>query len=1056
MSDVTGFPLSPQQAQWWRYRDSQQAPIYLQIAVNKVLDIESLKARLEAQLANEEILRTRLQRISGMEYPLQVIDDTSESSLLEKDWRSLSKEKAEQYLNNLIDARAEFLTAYWIALPESDQGPHFILHLAAPGWMLDPASLQLLAQRILGLQDIPEEPLQYVDYSEWKQELLAEGSSHPAMAFWQENTIKDTPMLGLENTSVLGADNISTLGLAGIRDSGYNQNRPLRFAFSLPESNLLALEAIAHQQDIPLSSLLQGTWQALLTRLSQPDTTPAIWYEEGRNDDTFDALGVYGQPLSSQHTLQLEQALTPQLKPLVDNLLLASGWQDYFPGLQAKGLSVFAWLPIAEAFQQDEFSWHSNGGISAPASLQLLCMPQAKGHLACQFIADSERYNHNALVYLAEQWQQVLTSVIAASEKNVSRISLLGEQQRLEITPIMALSTQAPSFLERWQDTVFQYPERVAVRSRTASLTYQGLNNRANQLARYLISQGINSGDIVGIHLPRGIDAILAILATLKAGAAYLPLDPDYPDERLGYMVQDSGVNHVIGYQKTALQEGLTYLLLHSELAQSEETTELTRLPEKDDTAYLIYTSGSVGQPKAVEISHDNLAHSLTARHRYYSDPVSAYLMLSSLSFDSSVAGIFWALSQGGELVLPDNGDERDIQALLDLITRFKVSHGLSLPSIYNAMIDGANASQREVLQQSLNLWIVAGEACPEALIQKHYQSFPKADLVNEYGPTEATVWASATVLKPDQPVTIGQPVPGMGVYLLNTHNEPVAIGETGEIYLTGPQLAKGYKGKPKQTAEAFVIYPNIAGDQRLYRTGDLARWRSNGELQFLGRRDHQVKIRGHRIELAEIENRLSGHESVKQAAVIAKASGDTQRLVAYIIEAGNDVDLDVLRNHLTITLPDYMVPSDFVVISHFPLTPNGKLDIKALPEPSNQSGMPYIPPSNEIEETLARIIEELLDRPKIGIDDNFFHIGGDSILSLQVVSRALSQGVSVSARDIFEQKTIAKIALKASIQKDTAQASQEPGSQEEGQPLISLDDDELDALIDELDSALS
>lgn len=1046
MSDVTGFPLSHQQAQWWRNRENFQVPVWLQLVCKQAYDVNVLKERLSEQVAREEILRTQLRRIPGMEYPLQVVEESGQTDLIEKDWRNLSHENIAQLCDELAtksviketDQVAGQLTLYWIALPSSDARPCFMLHLSAPGWMLDTMSLQLLAERILGIQEAPDESLQYVDFSQWKQELLEAEEASLGVSFWQQSYPDNVPALGLEN-----------------RLSG---NHLSRLAFVLTRDQVSAVEQIAASQQVSLSCLLMYSWNALLARQTAPEAMPVLWYDEGRNEDTFDALGVYGQTLVCPAVIQSTSSLPilSQLGAFSEAIEIATGWQDYMPGFHSKSLevlqkaAVFAYLSAAQALAQDaSIKLDSFGGVNAPGVIQLSCLMDEDQALKCQLLANSSYYDESALSCLMEQWQQLLNVIIHHQDMALYQVSLLGEQQERLLNAAHTDNRFLPeTFLQRWQKAVELYPAKTALSERERALTYQELNCRANQLARYFCQQGVIRGDIVGVHLPRGVGALVTILAVLKAGAAYLPLDPDYPDDRLHYMVEDSGVRYMVGCHPDFAPTGVSYFTLNDCLALSEDDSELATGPERDDIAYLIYTSGSVGQPKAVEISHDNLGHSLAARLDYYQEPVKAYLMMSSLSFDSSVAGIFWTLSQGGELVLPTNGDEREVQALLELMTRHKVSHGLSLPSVFNAIIDGANAIQRESLQTSLMVWIVAGEACSEVLINKHYQSFPSASLVNEYGPTEATVWATATILKQNTPVTIGKPIPGMGLYLLNEQGERVAVGEVGEIYLAGPQLAIGYRGKPEQTAQAFVVDRPAARGLRLYRTGDLARWQANGELQFLGRRDHQVKIRGHRIELSEIEGRLNNHETVKQAIVVARESSERQRLVAYVMEDSRSVDIAVLRDHLSIALPDYMIPADFVIMQNFPVTPNGKLDLKALPEPDSQSGVPYTPPRNDLERRLVDIIRSLLEQEKVGVDDNFFHIGGDSILSLQVVSHALAEGISITARDIFEQKTVAKLASVASLKEVSFTA------EAEDERLISLDDYELDALLDEVDSA--
>ncbi len=1034
MSEITGFPLSPQQAQWWRHRDSRPAPSYIQLITRQAQDIGAMAARLARQLANEEILRTRLQRISGMQYPLQVIEKTSSVSLIEKDWCGLSEEEVEVQLAALASAVDEHLNVYWITLPKEAGQQRYLLHLSAPGWMLDPMSLQLLAERITGLSEAPAEPLQYVDYSEWKQELLDADPAHPGIVFWQEQPPARPLHIGLENAGA--------------------ENRSPRLPFTLPVSYLSGLTAVAALQGIPLAHLLQAAWQALLVRLSQPDTLPTVWYQDGRNDDTIDALGLYEQTLVCGHPLRLDQALTAQLKPFSNTLSIAIGWQDYFAGLEGdEKLPVFAWLAETDALKNSAFDLYACSGVSVPASLQLTCFAQGNGEIRCLLAADPSCYDADALNCLMEQWQQLLHAIIAEDDAPLKRLSLLGEKQRQRLISSRNENATVPlNFLQYWQQAVDRAPGQTAVSDRRTRISYAELDARSNWLARYLETQGVVRGDIVGIHLPRSLDAILAILATLKAGAAYLPLDPAYPAERLNYMVQDSGVRHVLGDSQKQPLPGPVYLSLKPVEELPAETAPSTVPITAEDTAYLIYTSGSSGEPKGVEISHGNLSHSLQARHRYYTKPVHAYLMLSSLSFDSSVAGIFWTLSQGGQLVLPPAGDELDMQALLALMTQHAVSHGLSLPSLYSALLDSASEAQLESLQKTLTTWIVAGEACSPSVVDKHDQHFPSATLVNEYGPTEATVWATASKLKPGHVVTIGRPIPGMQLYLLNEHDEPVAIGEAGEIYLAGPQLARRYRGKPEQTAAAFVTRPTLSSDQRLYRTGDLARWLPNGHLQFLGRRDHQVKIRGHRIELGEIETRLAAHADIEQAAVVMRDTSNGQRLVAYLTIAGSEeLDTESLRNHLDDVLPDYMVPADFVVLQQFPLTPNGKLDIQALPQPEPQASQVYTAPRTEVEQTLATIIGKLLDRESVGIHDNFFHIGGDSILSLQVISRALAEGLAISARDIFEQKTIANIASKVTV---AEKPDEDLARQEQHAHLIVLGDSELDALLDEVDKA--
>ncbi|MDQ2695394.1 MAG: non-ribosomal peptide synthetase, partial [Pseudomonadota bacterium] len=586
-------------------------------------------------------------------------------------------------------------------------------------------------------------------------------------------------------------------------------------------------------------------------------------------------------------------------------------------------------------------------------------------------------------------------------------------------------------------------PQAPALADGGGMLSYGEFNRRANRLARRLQQAGVTPGAAVGILLPRSNDALVALLAVLKAGAAYLALDPGYPAERLAYMLDDSGVRWVIGGRDAAA--GVQRLDVEDPALATLPDHNLDRPLNPDLPAYAVYTSGSTGRPKAVEISHASLSHSTQLRLAFYPTPVRAYLLLSPLAFDSSVAGIFWTLAQGGLLVLPDTGEALAPDRLAALIRQYRVSHGLSLPSLYAALLDCAAPADLA----SLDTWIVAGETCREALAARHRQALPGVSLVNEYGPTEATVWACADVLDADstaEGVSIGRPLPTMVFWLLNDQGAPAALGEPGEIHLGGPQLARGYRGRPEQTAAAFRQHPELPGSPRLYRTGDLARWRLDGRLRLLGRRDRQVKIRGFRVETGEIEQALLAHPQVAEAAVVAQTRHDHPRLAAYVAARQGNVT-DVLRDYLAERLPPHLVPALWVAVDALPRHPNGKLDLHALPDPDRLNRQPLVAPRNPLEAALQAICAEVLRR-EVGVLDDFFRIGGDSILSLQLVARAMQRGIRISARQVFERRTIAALAEAAEWQS----IPNEPA--ETGASTPGFDPAALNALLGELDDA--
>ncbi|MCK9202746.1 MAG: amino acid adenylation domain-containing protein, partial [Gallionella sp.] len=450
-------------------------------------------------------------------------------------------------------------------------------------------------------------------------------------------------------------------------------------------------------------------------------------------------------------------------------------------------------------------------------------------------------------------------------------------------------------------------PDADAVAFAGQTLSYAELNAKANQLAHYLRARGVGPEVLVGLCIERSLDMAVGLLGILKAGGAYVPLDPHYPEERIDYMLQDARIAVLLTQQRLShsakdtiyLDRDWPYIAQHPDDNPAPCNQPL-------DMAYIIYTSGSTGQPKGVMVTHRNAVHSTSARFAGYQEPVSCYLLLSSFAFDSSVAGLFWTLGQGGCLCLPEDDQIKDPAALADLIARHRVSHLLALPSFYALLLDQAGAQLH-----TLKTAIVAGEACSTDVVKRHYAVLPGVPLYNEYGPTEGSVWSSVYLASQDdldRPLPIGRPISNVRLYLLDGSGNPVPVGVAGELHIGGAGVARGYWQRPELTAEKFIPDPFQADGGRLYKTGDLARYRADGNIEFLGRLDHQVKIRGFRIELGEIEARLLEAPGISEAVVIAREDqpGD-QRLVAYLIAATEPaVNIETLKARLKETLPDY------------------------------------------------------------------------------------------------------------------------------------------------------
>ncbi|MGH3786085.1 MAG: non-ribosomal peptide synthetase, partial [Pseudonocardiaceae bacterium] len=587
---------------------------------------------------------------------------------------------------------------------------------------------------------------------------------------------------------------------------------------------------------------------------------------------------------------------------------------------------------------------------------------------------------------------------------------------------------------ELFEAQVARTPDSVAVicgdgSSSVEQLSYRELNERANRLARLLIGRGVGPEQFVGLALPRSVDMVVASLAVWKAGAAYFPIDPNHPPARIEFMCSDAGPAVVLTTEETAgripEKAGVVGLIIdHAETVEqigaysSDDVTDADRVRPLSgaNPAYVIYTSGSTGVPKGVVVAqHSVVDLAMWAAEKFGVSGLSRVVVSTSLNFDVSVFEIFCPLIVGGRIEVV-----RDALALGEL----RADAGMA------SLISGVPSAFAQVLSQggmgmTAETVVLAGEALSAQAVRKIQAATSCRRTANIYGPTEATVYATAWFsdqdgLDGDQAPPIGRPIANTQVYVLDAGLRPVPIGVPGELYLAGRGLARGYLHRPGLTAARFVANPFGAPGARMYRTGDVVRWNSSGELKYLGRSDQQVKVRGFRIELGEVEAVLRRHADVAEAVVVARANDDDhQRLVAYLVPAAAAVPGWVeLRSWLTRSIPDYMMPSAFVVLDELPLNPNGKLDRQALPNPDAQPEpeFQYRAPSTAVERELARVWGEVLGVERVGVEDNFFSLGGDSILSIQIISRARQAGLMLMPRDLFAYPTVRSLAANVGV----------------------------------------
>ena len=656
--------------------------------------------------------------------------------------------------------------------------------------------------------------------------------------------------------------------------------------------------------------------------------------------------------------------------------------------------------------------------------------------LRVDFDGNPEIFTADDLAEYQRRFFRLLEASVAQPDCAIGRLDILDAAERQTLLcgwNDTARALPVATLPELFSAQAARSPDAVAVVFGEQRLSYAALDARANQLAHHLRRLGVGPEVVVGLCVERSLEMLVGLLGILKAGGAYLPLDPSYPPDRLAFMLEDSRAPVLL--TQAALRQRIperrgTIVELDADwpAIARQPTTAPGNTLHPHNTAYVIYTSGSTGTPKGVAVSHGGIPNLAAAQiDRFAITAGARVLQFASPSFDAAISEIATVLISGGSLVLMA-ADDRGGEALGTLIRDQGVTHA-TLPPVVLADLPA------ELPLQTL---VVAGEACSAELVERWSVG---RRMINAYGPTETTVCATMSEpLSGRSAAPIGRPITNTQVYVLDGGLEPAPVGVAGELYVAGLGLGRGYVGRCGLTAERFVANPFGAAGSRMYRTGDLARWRSDGVLEFLGRADHQVKLRGFRIEPGEIEAVVLRHPAVAQAVVLAREDAPGQkRLVAYVVAAADrEIDVAALRAQLGASLPDYMVPSGFVVLSSLPLTPNGKLDRGALPAPDLTPQVVRLPRTPQ-EEVLCALYAEVLGVARVGIDDSFFALGGDSIMSIQLVSRARKAGLLIRARSVFEHKTVFGLAAVAQILPETTDSAAS-----HDRPLVALSQAEM------------
>jgi amino acid adenylation domain-containing protein len=619
-------------------------------------------------------------------------------------------------------------------------------------------------------------------------------------------------------------------------------------------------------------------------------------------------------------------------------------------------------------------------------------------------------------------YETLLRSIVANPDLPISQLAILPDDERDLVVHTWNQTTSSEPldgcihqlFEEQCQRT----PDAIAVQYHDAQLSYSELNRRANQVANYLRQLGVEREDRVGLCVHRSLEMMVGLLAIMKVGAAYVPLDPAYPSERLAFMMQDAGADVLLTTQDLL---GITSAVNSRAVCLDADWPEISGASSDDlhadvspaNLCYVIYTSGSTGRPKGVQLEHRNVANFLNSVRRLFGLGTSAvYLGVASMSFDASVMDFYLPLTVGATLVITDTTTARDANALAKLMSDSAVTAMHATPSTWRALLEAGWRGDQELTIFS------GGEALSWDLAKA---LLPRCSrLWNLYGPTETAVYSAIhPVIESDGTVLVGRSIQNTQIYILDAHRQPVPVGVPGEICIAGEGVARGYLNRSELTAEKFIPDPFQAG-QRMYRTGDVGRFRSNGIVECLGRFDHQVKLRGFRIELGEIEDVLTQYPGIRQAVVdVRQSQSGDKRLVAYLVGENGAFTIPDLRQWLICKLPEYMVPSVFVALENLPLSPNGKLNRSALPEPGDarpETANAFIAPATPVEVAVAEIFSQVLEIQQVGLHDNFFELGGHSLLATRVVARIRDRfQIEVTPRFLFEAPSVGALAERIS-----------------------------------------
>jgi amino acid adenylation domain-containing protein len=1021
MSDrtVDSFQASPQQEHVWTAApEAPTARTQAVLTIDGALDASAILDALRLTVDRHESLRTTFVRQPGLTLPLQAVHASLEPRTEQLDLTTAGPRELAERLESI--RRSELEAPF-----DLEQGPlvratlvtkdenaaELILTISA--LCADATSTSLLLGELvsrLSSIELVEDPLQYADFSAWQHELSDsdDDEARAARASWEEVSASSSPTLPLTRPADATAM-VEVLALA------------------IDDDLAQGLADQAARYGTPTAAFAQAAWHAVLGRFSGAETTAVAFLAgERRHPDLEGAIGAFVRPVPIQAHVEATRSFAEVLAEVERARGDALVKQDYAPADASRGVDIgFVEYPSRLA---------QPAGLNVKIEQMLTTGPRLRLSLVCgtdgdrialSLAFDPARYRRETVTSLAEGLQRILRAAAAEPGGALADVELLSDDERRRVlhefndTAVEVTSDCVHELIARTASTT---PERQAVTDGTSSIAYAELDARANQLANRLRGLGVEPGVAVGLCTDRSVEMAIGLVGILKAGGAYVPLHSEHPPARLRHQLVTTGAA-VLVTQEPLLEavpefEGEVVCLDRDRAALEDEPTSAPQSGVSHaDLAYVIFTSGSTGAPKGVSVTHGNLANyaaDIVRRLGAEKEPLS-FGLVTSISTDLGNTSVFGALCSGGTLVLVDPAAAADPGALASLMEATPLDVLKITPSHIGALLA---ATDPRVLPKR---WLlVGGERSGWDLIER-VRALSDCAILNHYGPTETTI-GSCTFLVGDGPgeyapasVPIGRPISNTSCYVLDDARRPAPVGVAGRLFIAGAGVAGGYVGEPDLTAEKFSPDPFAAdGQARMYDTGDLARWLPDGTLEFLGRVDEQLKIRGYRVEPAEVETALRSHPQVREAVTVTQASSSGElRLLAYCTLDGAPLGEEQLRSHLAEWLPEYMMPGAIVVVEDLPRTPSGKIDKLALPDPdvADAQSAEYVAPRTPLEEAVAAIWVQVLGVAQIGVEDDFFALGGHSLLATQVVAQVRSDfAVDLPLHSLFTCPTIASL----------------------------------------------